>query len=82
MRTISSMQKVFALPYLLTTPDGTLLSFLFGEEGGGGEELVFLFSEDRDTLIEQSYILLLLYNCKTSHNEYKCNIQIKICSYS
>ena len=32
-------QKVFALPYLLTTSDGTLLSFLFGEEGGGGASL-------------------------------------------
>ena len=28
-------QKVFTLSYLLTMPDGTLLSFLFGEEGVG-----------------------------------------------
>ena len=48
-------QKAFTLPYLLTMPDGTLPSFLIGEEGGEGASLAkrLLFSEDRDTLIKQ-----------------------------
>ena len=61
----NNKQKVFALSYLLTTPDGVLLSFLFGKREGGGVSLayLFLFIEDRaDTLIEQSYFDLISYS--------------------
>ena len=43
MHAYSIKQKVFTLPYLWTMPNGTLLSFFFGEEGGGGAILTWRF---------------------------------------